>query len=401
MDDLHRPLRHREHDDITNPLVQESTHAEHHSSTASVASGLSPDHYDPTAPHSHQPYSSYLGYRRRCSCIPLGSISNLCSATLGAGALSLPYAFSLTGLVPGVMLLLFSGYATVVSIDIIIASCVSTRLYKYEDVSVRLAGNAAGRALEASLLVFCFGTAVAYTVAVGDILDMSLRSISSLWEKNGESYLVSLYSRDRVIVLFWACVMFPLSLQSEMKVLERFSSLGVLSIVFLVVAVVVHSVIHSCMFGNCEEETTTQPTLDEELNETNHSEFSSMLWPTSFWDAVEAFPIIIFAFSCQVNVCAIYEELGVDLNEEDVSNSVIMLKAKQHTMKRITRFGVMLCVVLYMAIGIFGYLEFGHVTVSKKVDSALCWHSSIAYLVYLFLWCVGRWTIYSTTIAYH
>ena len=155
------------------------------------------------------------------------------------------------------------------------------------------------------------------------------------------------------------------------------------------------------MFGNCEEETATQPTLDEELNETNHSEFSSMLWPTSFWDAVEAFPIIIFAFSCQVNVCAIYEELGVDLNEEDVSNSVIMLKAKQHKMKRITRFGVMLCVVLYMAIGIFGYLEFGHVTVSKKVDSALCWHSSIAYLVYLFLWCVGRWTIYSTTIAYH
>ena len=38
------------------------------------------------------------------STLNLGSISNLCSATLGAGALSLPYAISLTGIVLGTLL---------------------------------------------------------------------------------------------------------------------------------------------------------------------------------------------------------------------------------------------------------------------------------------------------------
>ncbi len=86
-----------------------------------------------------------------------GSISNLCSATLGAGALSLPYAISLTGIVIGVVLLMISAYLTIISVDVIIDACVRTQLFKYEDVAERLVGRRAGRVLEASLLIFCFG----------------------------------------------------------------------------------------------------------------------------------------------------------------------------------------------------------------------------------------------------
>ena len=98
--------------------------------------------------------------RRRCKRINAGSISNLCSATLGAGALSLPFAISLTGIVFGILLLVFSAYLTIVSIDVIIEACRRTQLFKYEDVSVRLVGKGAGRVLEASLLVFCFGVSI-------------------------------------------------------------------------------------------------------------------------------------------------------------------------------------------------------------------------------------------------
>ncbi len=86
-----------------------------------------------------------------------GSVSNLCSATLGAGALSLPYAISLTGIVIGVLLLIASAYLTIISVDVIIDACVRTELLKYEDVAQRLVGQRAGRLLEASLLIFCFG----------------------------------------------------------------------------------------------------------------------------------------------------------------------------------------------------------------------------------------------------
>ena len=180
--------------------------------------------------------------------------------------------------------MILSAYLTVVSIDIIIESCKRTALYKYEDVTVRLAGRRAGRVLEISLLIFCFGTAVAYICAVGDILDQGLHSIPYLWN-NEDGVFVSMYSREHIMILFWSLVMFPLSLQRNVESLERFSSLGVLSIIFLVIASVIHSITHGVV-----------------LSEDTQSDISSMLWPNSLWNLFQAFPIIIFAFSCVSNV---------------------------------------------------------------------------------------------------
>ena len=285
-------------------------------------------------------------------CQSAGAISNLCSATLGAGALSLPYAFSLTGLIPGVILLLLSGYLTILSIDIIIISCVKTNLFKYEDVAVRLAGRTAGRALEASLLVFCFGTAVAYIVAVGDILDQFVRSLNDSLGSDKESTLMTIYSRDRVMVLFWLLVMFPLSLQRHVEGLKRFSSVGVLSIIFLVLAAVIHSIQHGDILGT---------TIRDSDQNKNTNDIVTLLWPNSFWDVVQAFPIMIFAFSCQVNVCAIFEELK---SPGDIVSNHDSILIKERMMKRIIRSGISLCITLYLAIGIFGYLDFAHQTVS-------------------------------------
>jgi amino acid permease len=318
------------------------------SSDAASTESISDNNFNPTQPlHQSTP-----------KCPSPGAISNLCSATLGAGALSLPYAFSLTGLIPGVILLLLSGYLTILSIDVIISSCVHTTLFKYEDVAVRLVGRWAGRALEASLLVFCFGTAVAYIVAVGDILDQFLRSI--LNERNDDCWM-SFYSRDRVMILFWLLVMFPLSLQRHMEGLERFSSLGVLSIIFLVLAAVIHSIQNGEILArNTDTDTTSHKS-------TSGVDISTMLWPDSFWDIVQAFPIVIFAFSCQVNVCAIFEELSPGNDVLNCDDATI----KERMMKRISRYGITLCITLYLAIGIFGYLDFENETVSSILSPRL------------------------------
>eukprot|EP00986_Skeletonema_menzelii_P014190 scaffold9079_cov145-Skeletonema_menzelii.AAC.10 len=283
----------------------------------------------------------------RCANFSPGSISNLCSATLGAGALSLPYAMSMTGIIFGVVLLLLSAYLTIISINIIIEACVATQQFKFEDVSKRLVGSSMSIALEASLLVFCFGTAVAYIVAVGDILDQGLHSITFLWEPGNK--FVSIYSRERVMVLFWTVMLLPLSLQTKLKRLEKFSSLGVLSIIFLVISAVIHSIIHGDVIGS-------------RASSSGPVEVSSLLWPKSFVSMLQAFPIIIFAFSCQVNVCQIYEELkpampSVRDTSDDVSN-VTFLKLKQQMMERITRNGILLCTSLYLLIGVFGFLDF-------------------------------------------
>lgn len=187
--------------------------------------------------------------------------------------------------------------------------------------------------------LFCFQTAVAYIVAVGDILDQGLRSIPYEW---GWSF-TSMYSRERIMVLFWALVMFPLSLQRNVEALERFSPLGVLSIIFLVMAAVIHSISHDDFIGNDANDT----------QQTNPTDVSSMLWPNSFWDIIRAFPIIIFAFSCQVNVCAIFEELSPDDTTNEESNAMPELEVKERIMARITKSSIMLCVTLYMVPRLF------------------------------------------------
>jgi hypothetical protein len=341
--DDNQQLRQRENREGFAPLMHNDGDSELLNGDTNDSTSLVDDNENNSHSHHHHEHTKEEAASSSCcSKLSPGSISNLCSATLGAGALSLPYAISLTGIIVGVLSLLLSAYLTIISINIIIEACVSTQLYKFEDVSKRLVGSSLSFALEASLLVFCFGTAVAYIVAVGDILDQGFHSITSLWEQG--STFASLYSRERVMVLFWAVIMLPLSLQTKLKRLEKFSSLGVCSIIFLVISCVIHSIIHGDTLGSGEYHSQKSSTTS----------VSSLLWPKSFPAVLQAFPIIIFAFSCQVNVCAIYEELKPsplssadvsDRSSDNVSTTLQLLQTKQRMMKDITRNGILLCMV--------------------------------------------------------
>jgi amino acid permease len=184
---------------------------------------------------------------------------------------------------------------------------------------------------------------------VGDILNEGVQAMG-LASDNKEN------SRQQIMISFWVLVMFPLSLQRHMGALERFSSLGVLSILSLVFAAVLHSLIHNRSFGGDGD-------TQQQQQQPNRTSISSMLWPDSFWDIIKACPIIIFAFSCQINVCAIYEELTPSNTESGLmSRTIPMLKSKQCAMKKITRNSVFLCMSLYICIGLFGFLDFGHDT---------------------------------------
>ena len=69
-----------------------------------------------------------------------------------------------------------------------------------------------------------------------------------------------------------------------------------------------------------------------------------------------ASPIITFAFSCQVNVCAIYEELVPDHVTNLRSQEITELGAKQRAMMRITRSSIALCTTLYICIGEYDFV---------------------------------------------
>lgn len=193
---------------------------------------------------------------------------------------------------------------------------------------------------------------------MGDILNQGVQAI--VVESDHKEM-----SRQRIMISFWIFVMFPLSLQRQVGALERFSALGVLSIISLVLAVIIHSLSHSSSFRG-----------DGDTQQKYQIGGNSLLWPNSFWDVMKACPIIIFAFSCQINVCAMYEELTpIDTISDTTSLTLSILKSKQLAMKRITRNAVMLCLALYVCIGLFGFLDFGQDTLDNILNN-YCMQSS-------------------------
>eukprot|EP00300_Choanocystis_sp_HF-7_P014294 c18638_g1_i1.p1 GENE.c18638_g1_i1~~c18638_g1_i1.p1 ORF type:complete len:464 (+),score=101.84 c18638_g1_i1:103-1392(+) len=243
----------------------------------------------------------------------LGSVFNLCSATLGAGALSLPFAFSRSGLALGIALLAVGGIATSFSIKLLIRARLQTNLKSYEELSAGLFGRTMSIATELNIFLFCFGTAVAYCRAVGDILAPVIDVL------HAPSWL-----NERVAMAgFWAAVMFPLSLFKSMNALQFSSLFGVLTILYLVLATTIHSI------------------EDGAFDQTDWAE--TKLWVGTPSGVLQAAPIVIFAFACQVNVFAIYDELEM---------------ASKERMSKVTRRSIGVCMTIYILMGMFGVLDY-------------------------------------------
>ena len=91
--------------------------------------------------------------------------------------------------------------------------------------------------------------------------------------------------------------MFPLSLLKTMNSLRFSSFFGVASIIYLVLAAFIHAALHD------EGNPPVSSFSPKEWGST------ALLAPLDFVSVVQAMPIMMFAFTCQVNVFAIYSEL--------------------------------------------------------------------------------------------
>jgi len=150
----------------------------------------------------------------------IGSIANLCSATLGAGILALPFAFYQAGLICGTILLLASAWATSTSIGLLVESCDRYKLSTYERIVERGLGYKFRIVVEVSILIFCCGTAVGYVIAVGDIIERVIPFMTPGQLRIAKSSV-------------WSFAMLPLSCLRRMKSLECASSVGIISIITL------------------------------------------------------------------------------------------------------------------------------------------------------------------------
>jgi len=136
------------------------------------------------------------------------------------------------------------------------------------------------------------------------------------------------------MALFTASVMFPLSLNSRINSLRYSSLFGICSIFFLVFVAAYHSI--GSLVTDGWDESWGSPDV--------------ILWAGSFRDVVSACPVIMFAFTCQVNVFSIYEELE---------------RKSERRMGRVSNGAVTVCFIAYLLMGTLGYLDFGPNTQSN------------------------------------
>lgn len=273
--------------------------------------------------------------------VVMGAVANLCSATLGAGILSLPYSMQQAGYLGGMFLLLMSAWSTRASIDILTHASDSYQIYTYEGVVEKCLGRFTRTVVEWSILVFCVGCAVAYCIAVGDILTIS-----------GLLLPVEHGARELSMVLVWAMAMMPLSLLRTMKSLQCSSTIGIASISTLVFAAFVH------WMEDREDQPDATPTnaTDWTLNslESTDNAMLQRLWPEhGFLSVLQACPIILFAFCCQVNVLAIFEELPsrtdtIQTNDDSSTTH----NDKFCIMSLVTKYGVGICAALYTSLSL-------------------------------------------------
>ena len=245
-----------------------------------------------------------------------GTTFNMCSAILGAGALSLPHAVAAMGVIPAVVLLLFTAVATHYSIILLIHAITASNTKSFEDLTQQVFGKINGLLVELAIIIFQYGTLVAYTVAIGDILE-PLTNLPAIHSH------VPWLTRNTIIVLFWAVLMLPLSFVERISSLQFTSLFGVLALVYLVTAVLIHFLFDASL-------------------DPKHTVGAMSLGHLSE-GAVSAAAIIMFAFTCQINVPSVYQELNVKTLHE---MSVVSIRA------------VTLCLLCYLIVGIAGYADF-------------------------------------------
>jgi amino acid permease len=174
-----------------------------------------------------------------------GSVFNLCSATLGAGCLSLPYALTYAGIALGIAMLILGAAATIFSIHLLVLVRTRTNLNSYESVSRAIFGSAVGNFVEWCIILFCFGTAVCrFRFATFSDLSFPLIRIAQkqvAYCKTLRDFISPVLSltttrvTDREAICFiWLILLLPLSLIKTVNAL-RFSSLfGAMSLKFYI-----------------------------------------------------------------------------------------------------------------------------------------------------------------------
>jgi len=251
----------------------------------------------------------------------ISSVFPLTNTIIGAGTLSLPYAFANSGIGFGAFLLVAAALLCLYSAHLLIITGQYSKGIFYKDLAVAAYGKWGKRGVEFMLVLLCWGSMVAYLVVAINLLP---RVVDVIFDTDGAWYWSPKFLLGFLVVL----VMLPLSMQKHMQSLRYSSIVSLMSITYLVGLVVIKSI------------------LDLSNGKSSVHEVKAINLGESMFNA---FPILSMAFTFHFNIASVQTELK---------------NPSPARIQKVCNIAVGISCIFYSIVGTFGYLDFGSDTES-------------------------------------
>jgi len=106
-----------------------------------------------------------------------GSIFALCSSSIGAGVLSLPYVLALNGYVLGICFIILGAIAGDWSNRILAKRACENNMANYNQLCMIVGGKKLATFLNTCILIYIFGILVSYQIIITSLLKYSLEKL--------------------------------------------------------------------------------------------------------------------------------------------------------------------------------------------------------------------------------
>ncbi|KAM0827792.1 hypothetical protein ACQ4PT_067966 [Festuca glaucescens] len=253
----------------------------------------------------------------------LGAVFNVSTSVVGAGIMSLPATMRVLGVAPAVALIVAVALLSNTAVDFMLRYTRSRPSY------AALMGGSFGRAGAALLNVFvafnCVGTLTVYLIIIGDVMSGPVSGGKGHAGVLPEWFGPHWWTGREAVLVAAAVILLPLVLQKRVDSLRYTSAVSIL-LAALFMLITMGITVYTIFSG-----TAKMPRM--------LPDFSRLSSPFELFTAV---PVIVLAFTFHFNVHPIRAELS-----------------KASDMKSAVRISLVLCSVIYAAVGFFGFLLFG------------------------------------------
>ncbi|KAL2919386.1 hypothetical protein HK105_201030 [Polyrhizophydium stewartii] len=285
---------------------------------------------------------------------------DLINTIMGTGLMSLPYAFATVGLGFGSLLICVSAAATWFSVRLLISSCqlaygrgtgrvpaqsslfVSEGEPSYAALAKTAMGPHGAVWADIALAASCFGFAVSYLVSIADSMPQAAAFFFP--ESLVGPWIAVLVQSPKFWMFAFLVIIAPLCYARSVDDFWWFSSTALAAALYLAAVVVFLSF------------SVEHPHPDPGRHE-------RVPWFSVKLEAFESISIFIFSFTCHPNLFAVYNEVGANYRGQDLPPE------KVRHIRRVVDFSMISVGVLYLAVGIIGFLAFGDTSMILILDN--------------------------------